>query len=444
MAAERDKKEKSMRQLLLGFITLGLLWTASAHAQMSPTGLYIVKVKEDACPTKDPKEKAAKIKEKVLKVSQKQRISPVFVYDYVVGGFAAELDEQEILALQADEDVEHVTADGLAYPTAIRSNPGALDRIDQRTFPLNQQYYYSSTAGSGVMVWLLDSGLGQRNGTAITYVAQLNGRVTHARNFAPRPGGLWTDIDPAATEDCIRISDGTVGHGNQVATIAGGTTHGVSPTVTFGIAKTLNCDGISSWAIFINAANWVRAQNLARPFPRMAVVNVSLAGDPNPDADQAVRDMALDGMLVVVGAGNAGLPDNNACSNSPARVGVNTAGVITVGASVATNDTIHPVSDTGACVEIFAPTDVLAQRADGTVHAFSGTSAATPVVSGVAAEFLRRQYNATLNVPSATYLEGLIMGKATMGAINTTGALPGTPDVLIYSRWTDYPEPEGY
>jgi subtilisin family serine protease len=113
-------------------------------------------------------------------------------------------------------------------------------------------------------------------------------------------------------------------------------------------------------------------------------------------------------------------------------------GIMTVGASVATADQknpIHAISDTGPCVEIFAPTSVKATRPDGQEVIFEGTSAATPVGSGVAAKFALKLYNTYGSAPSPAYLEGSIMGKATPGAIETAGALAGTPDVLIYSIW---------
>ncbi len=119
--------------------------------------------------------------------------------------------------------------------------------------------------------------------------------------------------------------------------------------------------------------NWV-AQNRVRP----AVANLSF-GYPNSSAyDSAMLGMYNAGVTVVTAAGNSG---GDACTVSPAKVPQS----ITVGASDI-NDaraifSSTESSNTGTCVDLFAP-------GKGLPGPFDGTSASAPLVSGAAALYL--------------------------------------------------------
>lgn len=423
-----------MNHVILALCLAVLLSAGTALAQESPTGLYFVLLNEDVCESGNRHERAARAIKEAQHVADTHNVQPRSFYGYALRGFSAALSQDRVNALRKNPNVRKVVADGFAYPTAYRYDPGALDRVDDR-LGLDGTFAYHSTDGTGVMVWLLDSGLGTGSSGSVTYPADIDGRVVKARNFAP--GDKWSDpVDAFDTEDCISTAAGP-GHGTQVASIAGGSNFGVSPAVQFGIAKTSNCDGITAWTIFADAAEWILSQHVAGS---LAVVNISLAGAANEDAvdtaEAAVTNLVNAGLFVVVGAGNTDDGRGaDACLNTPARMGPTHDGIITVGASDAGTDAIHSISDTGSCVEIFAPTMVKATNPNGDMVTFPGTSAATPVVSGVAAKFARKLYSTYNVAPSPAYLEGTIMGKATTGVVQTEGALAGTPDILIYSIW---------
>ncbi|HEX8692056.1 MAG TPA: S8 family serine peptidase, partial [Longimicrobium sp.] len=82
-----------------------------------------------------------------------------FVYQYALRGFAATLSPTAADALRRDPRVAYVEADGLVQSAATQySAPWGLDRIDQRYLGLDSYYSYMVT-GSGVNVYVLDSGI---------------------------------------------------------------------------------------------------------------------------------------------------------------------------------------------------------------------------------------------------------------------------------------------
>jgi len=134
-------------------------------------------------------------------------------------------------------------------------------------------------------------------------------------------------------------------------------------------------------APIIAAVDWVTAN---RVLP--AVVNLSSTFSPSPALATAVTNSiaAPSNVTYVVAAGNASA---DACGFSPALV----PAAITVGAIDPSNDTRAGFSNTGPCVDLFAPgvNTLSAGIANNTATAtMSGTSMAAPHVAGVVARYL--------------------------------------------------------
>lgn len=78
-------------------------------------------------------------------------------------GFWGELPPTALEELRRHPQVAYIEAD-IAYRTTSAADtiqsgaPWPLDRIDQRTLPVNGQYLYSAT-GAGVRVWIIDTGV---------------------------------------------------------------------------------------------------------------------------------------------------------------------------------------------------------------------------------------------------------------------------------------------
>jgi thermitase len=164
-------------------------------------------------------------------------------------------------------------------------------------------------------------------------------------------------------------------HGTHVAgTIAGKANNGVGVAgVAFnsslGICKALNAVGSGSTAGVANCVTWL-AQRGAK------VISLSLGGGASTTLQTAVRN-ASSSALIVAAAGN----DGNATLNYPAAY----PEVVSV-AATDNRDARASFSNANSDVEIAAPgVNVLSAKRGGGYVAFSGTSMATPHVSGVAA-----------------------------------------------------------
>jgi len=125
------------------------------------------------------------------------------------------------------------------------------------------------------------------------------------------------------------------------------------------------------------------------------------------------------GIPVVVSAGNDGL---DACGQSPARV----PSALTVAATDA-SDTRPPWSNSGRCVDLFAPGVGVRSASNASTTAsevMSGTSMASPHVAGVVARYLQKHPKAT---PAQT--ASALVETATTGAVTSPA---GSPDRLLH------------
>jgi hypothetical protein len=189
--------------------------------------------------------------------------------------------------------------------------------------------------------------------------------------------------------------------------------------VTLKAVRVLDCTGSGSNSGVIAGIDWVTA-NHATP----AVANMSLGGSFSSTLDAAVRRAISSGVTFAVAAGNDNL---DACTGSPNDVGE----AITVGATTST-DARASYSNYGPCVDIFAPgSNILSTWYTSTTatNTISGTSMATPHVTGVAALYLQGNPSATpATVASA------IVSTATAGKVTSAGT--GSPNLLLYSLLT--------
>ncbi len=326
-----------------------------------------------------------------------------FTYNRAIKGFSVRMSEQQALRLANDPRVAFVEEDGVvSIDTTQTGATWGLDRIDQRDLPLNGTYTYNST-GSGVKAYIIDTGI----------------RATHTQ-FAGRVISGFTAIS-----DGLGTNDGN-GHGTHVSGTVGGSTYGVAKNVTLVAVRVLDSSGSGTNSGVIAGINFVASDHQAG---QPAVANMSLGGGASSAVDTAVANAVADGVTFAVAAGNE---NQNACNTSPARE----PSAITVG-STTTTDARSSFSNFGACVDIFAPGSSITSSwntSDTATNTISGTSMATPHVTGVAALFLETNPSA-----SPATVAAAIINSSTLNHVSNAGT--GSPNRLLFSLLTSGPPP---
>jgi subtilisin family serine protease len=355
-------------------------------------GQYIVVLKDSAASLAGERSRAARVADVAQRIATEHNGRLLRSYQNVLRGFAIRADDAALAKLLADPRVAYVEEDGIALPNPTQSGATwGIDRVDQRTPPLNGSYTYDNT-GAGVHAYILDTGL----------------NVAHSE-FAGRVGN-GADFIGGGVNDCN-------GHGTHVAGTLAGTTWGVAKAAIVHPVRVFGCSGGSAFSTIIAGMDWVAVN---RQLP--AVANMSLGGGANTSLDAAVDTLTNSGVTVVVAAGNDA---GDACTKSPARA----RRAITVG-STDSNDNRSSFSNYGTCVDIFAPGSSItsAWYTSNTASAvLSGTSMASPHVAGIVALYLQLNPGAS---PAAVVTE--VVGKSTANVVGNAG--PGSPNLFAFSR----------
>ncbi|MCQ1577760.1 S8 family peptidase [Streptomyces parvus] len=361
----------------------GVILNADAPGTISDS--YIVTLKDSAAKSDSAKGKA---------LAKKYGASIERTYRSALNGYAVEATAAEAKKFAADPAVASVSQNRTFTVSATQTNPPSwgLDRIDQRSLPLDQRYTYPDKAGEGVTAYVIDTGV----------------RISHS-DFGGRAFNGYDAID----NDNV-AQDGH-GHGTHVAGTVAGTAYGVAKKAKIVGVRVLNNQGSGTTAQVVAGIDWVTA-NAQKP----AVANMSLGGGADSVLDAAVQRSIDSGITYAVAAGNE---STNASTKSPARV----ADAITVG-STTSSDARSSFSNYGSVVDIFAPGSSITSAwnsSDSATNTISGTSMASPHVAGAAAIYLADNPGSTPAQVSA----GLVAA-ATTGVVGNPGS--GSPNRLLH------------
>ncbi|GEC10275.1 serine protease [Streptomyces spinoverrucosus] len=315
------------------------------------------------------------------------------VYGSALNGYAVRADERQAKRLAADPRVASVVQDTRVVAEHTQKNPPSwgLDRVDQRNLPLDRRYTAPPSAGSGVTVYVIDTGI----------------RISH-KEFGGRASYGWDFVGRDRS-----AGDGN-GHGTHIAATIAGRNLGIAKKAKVVAVRVLDNAGGGTTAQVIAGIDWV-----TRHARKPAVANLSLGGFHNAQLDAAVRNSIASGVTYTVAAGNDGLP---AGLYSPA--GVREA--ITVGATNRT-DARPSFSNYGSALDLFAPGVSItsaSHRSDTARATFSGTSMASPHVAGAAALHLAGRPKSTPAQVSKALVAGAVSGKV-------SGRGLGSPNKLL-------------
>ena len=324
----------------------------------------------------------------------------VRTWQHALQGFELTADAGTAARIAADPSVDFVqqNVEVRALATQSPTPSWGLDRIDQRTLPLNNAYNYDTTA-SNITAYIVDTGI----------------RTTHVDFGGRATWGTNTTGDGNDT-DCN-------GHGTHVAGTVGGASYGVAKGVRLVAVKVLNCAGSGTTAGVVSGVDWV-TQNSPGP----SVANMSLGGGAQPALDTAVANSIASGVTYAIASGNS---NADACNFSPARV----ATALTVNASDI-NDNRASFSNFGTCTDLFGPGVNITSAwntSDTATNTISGTSMATPHVTGAAALYLSSHTGA-----APAEVHAAIVNSATPNVIVNPG--PGSPNRLLFTN-VNVPQP---
>ena len=331
-------------------------------------------------------------------------------YQYAFDGFVVKLPDMLLPLLKKIPNVLTIEKDQPVTGLAIQQNQTptpawGIDRIDQREIVSNAAGYQGTygyrSAGTGSTIYIGDTGIYPHD--------DLAGRIS--------TNGFSGIADGNGTVDCN-------GHGTHVATTAAGTQYGIAKNAKLVPVRILNCAGSGSYATVIAGLDWIMSP-LNTNSKSQAVLNLSIGGPSSSALNDAIRRLTNAGITVVAAAGNE---NSDACTRSPASA----PSAITVGATTIA-DSKAGYSNWGTCVDIHAPGSAITGgwfNGATSSNTISGTSMATPHVTGAAAVFLGLNPSASV----AQVADGLA-AQSTKGAVSGLNA--NTVNNLLYVSPTD-------
>ncbi|EQL03081.1 Peptidase S8, subtilisin-related protein [Ophiocordyceps sinensis CO18] len=270
-------------------------------------------------------------------------------------GVILDADDATILALARSDEVAFIEADTVGSLDGTVSQPNAttsLVRLSHNKVDGFSSYDYDDTAGQGITVYVLDSGI------RLTH-NEFEGRATFGANFYVTPG-----------------EEDKTGHGSHCAGIIGGATYGVAKKV-----QLVSVRVEPTPEFMVKAVEFVVEDVKKNKRQGKAIISMSMSVSASEIVDSVFKHAVDSGVVCVVSAGNYG---EDAREYSPARE----ASVITVGAVHPDGDYRWENSNHGPAVDMYgAGVDIESayHASDSESNVLSGTSQATPQVAGLAA-----------------------------------------------------------
>jgi subtilisin family serine protease len=317
-----------------------------------------------------------------------------FIYQHALRGFSATIPAGRLQALARDARVLRIEPDYIAT-TMAQVLPWGVDRIDA---DLSSTQAGDGRGSVGIDVYILDTGVSLHKDLNVAERVDFTGQGVDDKN------GHGTHVA------------GTVAALDNSAYVVG-----VAPGARIRSFKVLGNNGSGQFSWIIAAVDEITRRKLASPSTPM-VANMSLGAKVGTTAysslDEAIVRSIQAGVVYCIAAGNSG---EDASLYSPAHV----VEAITVGAYDANNQ-FASFSNYGSILDLQAPgVSILSTWLRNRTHTLSGTSMATPHVTGSAALYLAR-------TPSASPQE-VRNALVSAGKAWVVGVPSGTTNVSVYA-----------
>eukprot|EP00731_Ephydatia_muelleri_P006084 Em0003g332a len=322
---------------------------------------------------------------------------------YAVGkfnGYAAKLNDKLRDMLRSMPEVAYVEYNQKVHTmqscTLQTGATWGIVRTTSRNLPTVSDYSYGPTDGTGVNVYVIDTGIQ-------TSHPDFGGRAIWGIDYVDNPSPK-TDLN---------------GHGTHCAGTVMSNTYGVAKKATAIAVRVLDENGSGTTAGVISGINWVAGQHSSG---KKTVGSMSLGGGKSTSLNNAVDAAVTAGVNFAVAAGNE---YQDACNVSPASA----SKCVTVMASDST-DKFATFSNYGTCAHIIAPgVKITSTWINSGINTISGTSMATPHVAGVMAKYLSSQST----VPTPASVKAWLISNATSGKI-TNVPTSTTPNKLLFQQ----------
>jgi subtilisin len=354
---------------------------------------------------------------KATETAQGLGLSPRFAFGTALFGFAADVPEGRLLALEHDPRVAYLSPDGDLFaadrPDARASAKpgGGGGGASNQTVPWGVQRVSASSNlndGAGIQVFVLDTGIDSDHPDLQAHLGS-GYSVVSCNSYTTSLGKL---TGKQMANLCRESWDDDNGHGTHVAGTIGAIDNtqdviGVADQVTLHSVKVGTFQGGFMWSSVIAGIDWITQQTQA--LGQATVANMSFGGagsktgtcsDTSYVGDDAFHNAICNaknaGVIFIASAGNEGgdaaghVPaayDDAVITVSATDSGDNWASWSNWGNDPAVWDGIEVFS---APVAIAAPgVDVLSTLTNGGTTTRSGTSMATAHVAGAVALYLK-------------------------------------------------------
>ncbi|KAF9649520.1 serine protease [Thelephora ganbajun] len=323
----------------------------------------------------------------------------------LINGLAGTFTDADLELLRSNPNVASIEEDGTDATWGLGRISSKTSLAGQDPDALTFAYRYNPTAGVDTGVYIIDTGI-------LTTHPAFGGRASWGATLYVVVCRHLQDLtDLLLCSSDYEDADGD-GHETHCAGTAVSDQYGVAKAANVIAVKVLSAVVRGTWSDFISGINWVADATTTSGRP--SVASMSLGGFSD-SLNAAVNDLVASGVTTVVAAGNK---NADAANTSPASA----SSVVTVSVSDI-NDAKASFSNYGAVLATWGPgVNVISTWNDGGIKTLSGTSMATPHVSGFSAYLLSLDPTLT---PSSV--------KATILSMALDGVLSGTPDGTVNS-----------